>query len=429
MIKQVSHDSLPPSLIKGAALGASPACYLIEEMLSGMASDSCALVYADIDHFRAINSTTGYRQGDAIIERVMALIEQCMPDTIGIYRLGSGFFIILPETVRTTIESQCLQINKSLLNDSLAEQSNVIVSVTFGVSWHYAGADPAVALAEAEDICRQHKEVSPGGVSVFTEKHDNNNQLSEHMVILRALHEALNSGRMTLFAQPIGLVKDKLNDLKSPNTRYEVLVRMKNTDGVIVPPDEFLPTAERYSLISDIDRWVINSVLDYMATHDEKVEGVESYAINISGKSINDPAFIDFIINALESASAPDKICFEITETALVSNIDAAKMFVDTVGRFGSKVALDDFGTGMCSFGYLKHINVDYVKIDGSFIRSITSSSTDLAMVKAITDIGHVLGKRVVGEYVTDHTTLSLLGAIGVDYAQGYYVGRPIPLR
>jgi len=419
-------DDKSPSYAEAFISG--PSCYLIEDMLLEMKTDCCALVYADIDHFRALNSAMGYRTGDKLISRSMELIDDNMDDNIGIYRLGSGFFIILPELSKEEIESQCLAINKALLKDSMSNKSGVIVTLSFGVSWHYANEDPAIALAEAEDVCRKMKEIGPGGISVLSERVHGHNQLAEHMVTLRSIHDALTDGRMTLFAQPIGNVKEKLANVDSPNKRFEVLIRMKGKDGHIIPPDSFLPVAERYGLITEIDKWVVTSVINYMASHSDIVSEMESYAINISGKSINDPSFMSFIIDSLEGATAPNKMCFEITETALVSDMTSAKNFVENVGKFGSKVSLDDFGTGLCSFGYLKNINADYVKIDGSFIRSITTNSSDLAMVKAITDIGHVLGKRVVGEFVTDQATLNMLGAIGVDYAQGYYIGRPIPL-
>lgn len=416
-------DTAPPVFIPG------PSCYLIEDLLSEMEAPSCLLIYADIDHFRALNSALGYKAGDDLIQQIMGLFNEHIDSQIGLYRVGSGFFIILPDAEPEIIEQQCQHINKDLLNESLSDATGVIVTVSFGIAWHLAGNDPAVALAEAEAVCRQAKHSSRGSLMFSSERLAGSNSLAKQMKQLRAVHDALNDDRLCLYAQPIGVVSDKLADLNSLNRRFEILIRMKNELGELVSPDTFLPVAERYGLITEIDKWVVEHLFAYMAKHPEKMDGIDAFAINLSGKSINDDVFIAFVFDALAATPYPEKVCFEITETALISDLESAKDFVQRANDFGSKVSLDDFGSGLCSFGYLKNINADYVKIDGSFIRTITRSSSDLAMVKAITDIGHVLGKKVVGEYVTDEATLSMLGAIGVDYAQGYHIGKPLPLR
>ena len=207
----------------------------------------------------------------------------------------------------------------------------------------------------------------------------------------------------------------------------ELLLRMVAKDGTVVPPMAFIPTAVRYGLMPDIDRWVIRTSINYIACHEQS--GASLFSINLSAATLNDSSALKFILDLLaSSAISTDSICFEITESAAITNLLSARAFITGLRSKGCKFALDDFGSGMASFSYLKHLPVDFLKIDGSFIRDVVTDPTDAAMVTAINHIGHVMGMKTIAEFTEDEAILAKLREIGVDYAQGYCVGRPEPI-
>ena len=207
------------------------------------------------------------------------------------------------------------------------------------------------------------------------------------------------------------------------------LLQLRDESGKEISPGAFLPAAERYGLANRLDRWVVETAFDWLDRYRGRLPALEACSINLSGHSLGDPAFLDFVCASLdEFRLPPELICFEITETATIGNLPGATRFLGTLGGRGCRFALDDFGSGLSSFAYLKTLPVQYLKIDGAFVRGIARDPIDLAMVRSINDVGRVMGKHTIAEFVDSEAVLRKLREIGVDYAQGHYVGKPRPL-
>ncbi|MCK4502791.1 MAG: EAL domain-containing protein, partial [Desulfuromonadales bacterium] len=217
-----------------------------------------------------------------------------------------------------------------------------------------------------------------------------------------------------------------LNGSENSPDRFEVLISMKDESGKTLPPGGFLPAAERYGLITAIDRWVVQTTFDWLERNVVKQPDIDFISINLSGKSFSDDAFLEFIQKELEKRSfSADKICFEITETAAMQQMNKALNFVQEIKKIGCRFALDDFGSGMASFGYLKRFPVDYIKIDGSFVQDIVNDPLSQAVVKSIYNVAQVMQVSTIAEHAEDQETLNVLKAIGIDYVQGYVIARP----
>jgi len=241
--------------------------------------------------------------------------------------------------------------------------------------------------------------------------------------------QALDEDRLLLNYQVI--VPLQRADISQPSdaAHFEVLLRLRDEAGRTVPASEFLPAAERYSLGTRIDKWVVRNTLDWLARHPERLSTLYLCGVNLSGNSLADEAFPEFVIQQLErSGVAANKLCFEITETAAIANLEAATRFMSRLKKMGCQFALDDFGSGLSSFAYLRTLPVDFLKIDGFFVKNIASDPIDRAMVMAINEVGRVMGKKTIAEYADSEAVLAVLRDIGVDYAQGYAVEHPRPL-
>jgi len=237
------------------------------------------------------------------------------------------------------------------------------------------------------------------------------------------INQAIEDNRFCLYAQSIVPLDG------STDKHYEFLIRMKDEKGEIIAPGAFLPAAEHYDLISKLDRWVIGETFSLLAANPVFLEQINFCSINLSGQSLTDPEILEFIITRLnETGKQGEKICFEITETAAISNLNMAMKFISTLKGLRCRFALDDFGSGLSSFAYLKNLPVDYLKIDGMFVKNIVNDPIDHAMVKSINEIGQVMGMKTIAEFVENNEIREKLRAIGVDYAQGYAIGKPQPL-
>ena len=239
------------------------------------------------------------------------------------------------------------------------------------------------------------------------------------------IQAALEADRFRLYVQPIVPVRLTESDYE----HYEVLIRMIDTNGDEIPPGAFLPAAERYGLAARIDRWVLSRLLEWLANNPTVAERISMYSVNLSGLTLADELFLGYAINLLNESQVPtSKICFEITETAVISNLSQATRFISTLKDLGCLFALDDFGSGLSSFAYLKSLPVDYLKIDGMFVRDVHIDPINRALVKSINDVGKVMGKRTIAEFVENNDVLEVLAELNVDYGQGYGIGKPFPL-
>jgi EAL domain-containing protein (putative c-di-GMP-specific phosphodiesterase class I) len=277
-------------------------------------------------------------------------------------------------------------------------------------------------MKQADSACHMAKDKGRNRIHIY---HEGDRELAKRhgeMQWVEHINQALEENQFCLYAQPITPLDGSIDD------HYELLIRMVNENGDCIPPGAFLPAAERYYLISKIDHWVIENAFGLLAENPEFLKQINFCSINLSGQSITDDDFLCFITTQLEKSGIPGKkICFEITETAAISNLNIAMNFISTLRGLRCRFALDDFGSGLSSFGYLKKLPVDHLKIDGMFVKNIVNDPVDHAMVKSINDIGHVMGMQTIAEFVENDTIKCMLKDIGVNYGQGYYIGKPQP--
>ena len=238
------------------------------------------------------------------------------------------------------------------------------------------------------------------------------------------IQQGLEQNRFCLYGQPIIPIAHHEKGL-----HFETLVRYREADGRIIPPGAFFPAAERYSLAPSMDRWVVSHLFEWMATKPGFLEELSLCSVNLSGLSMSDKTMLAFLFEQFDKWKIPaHKICFEVTETAAIGNLSYATKFINQLKEHGCLFSLDDFGSGLSSFAYLKNLPVDYLKIDGLFVKDIIDDKVDLAMVKSINEVGHVMGKKTIAEFVENEQIFLLLSELGVDYAQGYGIGKPLPL-
>jgi EAL domain-containing protein (putative c-di-GMP-specific phosphodiesterase class I) len=281
-------------------------------------------------------------------------------------------------------------------------------------------------LQEADSACYLAKDNGRNRIHVYRDNDKDQAKRRGEMQWVQRINSALEEDRIYMHLQEIGAI----GEATGPGRHYELLVRMETDAGQLVDAGLFLPAAERYNLATKLDRRVIQIVFDWLRRRDGETNDQDVFAINLSGQSLGDEDFLSFLLARLEECPVhPGRICFEITETAAIANLsDATRFFRELKGK-GCRFALDDFGSGLSSFGYLKSLPVDYLKIDGAFVKGIVEDPVDLAMVKSINDMGHVLGKKTIAEFVESQAIYERLSEIGVDFAQGYFIGRPQPVH
>jgi diguanylate cyclase (GGDEF)-like protein/PAS domain S-box-containing protein len=366
-----------------------------------------AVLVLDIDNFKLVNDSEGHEGGDRTLKAVAEVLVSRTRDTDLLARLdGDDFAIVLPEAT----EQEALEV-ASDIRSLPRERPGGPIKVSIGISLftpeQQITADNALVAADGAQY--EAKERGGDQACVFS------GQAAGTLTWVERIRAALAEDRFLLYGQPI-------IDLRSGEVAYhELLIRMLSEDGEIIAPGAFLPTAERFDLVVEIDRWVTEHALR-MAIDGERV------TINLAGPSIGDERVLSLVREALADGLNPSNVIFEITETAAVSNFEKAERFAQELNSIGCNLALDDFGTGFGSFIYLKHLNARYLKIDVEFVRHLVSNDTDQKVVKSIVDIARSLDKKTIAEGVEDAATLTALKDRGVDFAQGFYLGRPKPL-
>jgi diguanylate cyclase (GGDEF)-like protein/PAS domain S-box-containing protein len=384
------------------------------------------LCYLDLDEFKVINDTCGHVAGDEMLKQIGALLQWKAPDGVTLARLGGDEFGVLIEG-RPLAEARALA--RELLREILAfrfswHDRTFAAGVSMGlVPFDADTGDLAALLSAADAACYVAKE---SGRNRIHEYRPHDRALAERYGEMQWIHrigKALEDERFRLYYQPIRALGGGAREPLA-----EVFIRLLDERGELVAPSAFIPAAERYHMIPAIDRWVVSQTLQTVRRRAD-LPAELAFTINLSGQSLGEEAFQHFVIDALRSSEIePRRICFEITETAAIANLGRAMSFIAVLRRMGCRFVLDDFGSGFSSFGYLKNLPVDFLKIDGEFVRGVASDPINRSLVQAINQVGHVLGVRTIAESVEDEATLRELVALGVDYAQGYWISQPLPL-
>lgn len=399
-----------------------------ERLLATVKEDKAehALCFMDLDQFKVINDTCGHTAGDELLRQLSSLLSHTVRHRDTLARLGGDEFGVLMEHCPLEDAHRVASSVLSAINGFQFrwEGRSFKVGVCIGlVSVTEASGSITQLLSDADAACYMAKEKGRNRIHVYHSEDVEMAQRYGEMQWVTRLNHALEENRFCMYAQAIAPLDG------SADKHYELLIRMLDEEGNIIPPGIFLPAAERYSLIINLDRWVIKNAFNLLATNSGFVSGVDFCSINLSGQSLTSPEILEFIIHQLnETGVQGEKICFEITETAAISNLSTAIKFISTLKDLGCRFALDDFGSGLSSFGYLKNLPVDYLKIDGMFVKDIVDDPIDRAMVKSINEIGHVMGMKTIAEFVENDEIKNMLKLIEVNFAQGYAIGKPQPL-
>ena len=390
--------------------------------------NSAALLAIDLDNFKYINDSLGHSVGDELIARVGEALFARLRKTDVLARLGGDeFAVILPradEADASRVAGALLESVAAVdLQTTGSHQRSVTASIGISIFEPGSGITAEELHVEADIAMYDAKEAGRGRATVYSASEDRDQRMQARITWADRIREALAEDRFVLYAQEIrSLTGD-------PVPRFELLLRMVGDDGEVILPGMFLHVAERFDLIQEIDCWVVEGAARILAEH--QAAGRElTLSVNLSAKSITDPGLPARIAHALEDAGADGRgLCVEVTETAAIVNVDRAKTFASEVAALGCELSLDDFGAGFASFYYLKHLTFDVLKIDGEFVRELTTNHMNQLLVKSVVDIARGLGKRTVAEFVGDEATLEMLRGMGVDFAQGFHLGKPQPLE
>ena len=386
-----------------------------------------AMLFLDLDQLKVLNDTAGHEAGDAAILFSAGLLENVLPYNAVLARMGGDEFAVL---LKDCTERDAINVCRSIIammgdNAFLWDEIRLNLTCSIGIRLiDHTAASPQMVHAQADAACHAAKEEGRNRYNLYHQDDEDLRRRHLEMECVNLVHEALAHDRLELFAQRIlGLEKE------SDKMHFEILVRIKNNQGEYISPGIFMPASERYNIAHLIDRQVVSQTLTWLEENQGVIDELGMCSINLSGHSMGNREFVEFLIESLDSSSVPcDKICLEITETAAMSNMKQAIKLFTRLKELGCMIALDDFGSGLSSFGYLKKLPVDIVKIDGLFVRDIDVNEMDHVMVRSINDLAKQMGKYTVAEFVENTQIIDKLIELGVNYAQGYIIGRPKPL-
>lgn len=386
-----------------------------------------SLLHINVDQLHIINETLGHAAGDEVLRSVAGIVGSIKREADVFGRVGGDEFGVLLHACSSNdaadfAERICETIEKSRIRFDGEEYK---VTVSIGVAMMLpTSKSVAQVIGGAELACSVAKEQGQNRVEVYRLDNVDVLRREEQVHSVGHIQSALDGNNFELYCQPI---QSLTADDHSHHT--EILLRLIDHSGMVIEPDKFIPAAERYHMMPAVDRWVISKTLSVLSELDRSVLMNGTFAINLSGQSLGENGFFEFVRSEIEHAGVPPtSICFEVTETAAVAKMDKAIHFMHSVREIGCSFSLDDFGSGTSSFGYLKRLPVDFLKIDGAIIRDMVKDETSEAMVFAINQVGHTMKLRTIAEFAESPEIVARLKEIGVDYAQGYEIGRPIPL-
>jgi diguanylate cyclase (GGDEF)-like protein len=385
------------------------------------------LCYLDLDRFKAVNDECGHSAGDGMLREVAGLIKGAVRDSDTVGRLGGDEFgILLAGCPLEKARQIADDVVRSVGEFRFVWKDKIFaIGVSVGlVEISRESGSLEDLLGAADSACYVAKKRG-GHVHVYSARDEAAARGRGEIHWLQRLQSALRDGRFDLHAQPIVAVD--ADAARGPG--LEVLLRLRDDDGGFVTPAEFMPAAERYRLMPYVDRWVVQDALAKFASGVLKPPPGRSLCINLSGQTLGDASFLEFVVECLDRTRvAPDQVCFEVTENSVITNIEHARRFIDVLHDMGCQFALDDFGRGLSSFANLKNLRLDYLKIDGYFIRNLASDSVNQAMVTAMIRMARSLNFQIVAEHVEDAAAAESARRMGVDFLQGYQTGRPQPL-
>ena len=385
---------------------------------------SYALCYLDLDQFKIVNDSCGHSAGDALLGQLGALLKAKIRWRDTLARLGGDEFGVLLESCSLDEAMKTAEVLRLAISEFkfMWDDRSFRLGVSIGVvPITVDNEDVAALLSAADSACAAAKEAGRNRIHSFQENDIDLMRRRREMQWAARINNALEDNRFELFRQTI-----KPLQTEEDGAHYEILLRMRDETGGIIAPGLFIEAAERYSITPRIDRWVITNAFRWLVSEADERERLILCSINLSGQSLGDEKFLPFVVEQFQmSGLDATKICFEITETAAIASYSQANRFINALKELGCKFALDDFGTGLSSFGYLKHFPVDFLKIDGSFVKEILHDPIDREMVRSINEIGHLTGKQTIAEFAENEEIITMLKGMGIDYAQGYGVSEP----
>jgi len=385
------------------------------------------LIYLDVDQFKIVNETCGHAAGDVLLQQVGSIIKSHVRKSDILSRLGGDEFGLIMPFIEISQAMQVMQKVLIKIQQTGFEWEDKDYQVTASIG--------AMAFGQMDDEYPDF--YSKVTTACFLAKSNGGNQYhsigeNDEMILAQqesidwvaGIMKGISEDNFCLYVQPIVSM-----DESDKRAHYEVLIRYRSANGTIILPGEFLPPAERYNLIEKIDVWVVNKVIKWLQDNKEQARKI-LFSVNLSGRSIGSQTFHEFLHACLQHKDVDKSaLCFEITETSVVENVEKSVKFINSIKQLGAKFSLDDFGTGLSSFSYLKRFPVDYLKIDGEFVRDIVESDTSFVFVRSMAEVGHSLHMKVIAEFVESDAMLDRLRKANIDYIQGYHIGRPIPIE
>ena len=390
------------------------------------------LCYMDLDNFKLVNDTSGHIAGDELLKMLKPRFQSVLREADSLARIGGDEFGILLAGCSVDWASEIAEKIRAMVEDFRFVWDDKAFRI--GVSIGIVKIDPdsgtlSDILSAADSACYMAKEKGRNRVHVYEENDREMLERQGQMQWVQKIHDVLEQNRFRLFFQVI----EHLGRQPGEKGKIvgEVLLRIMDEDMKLIGPGAFIPSAERYNMMPMIDRWVVKNTLKLLSGNLETVINVlDRCCINLSGQSLSDESFKKFLIEEIKNTRVPPQLlCFEITETAIIANLHTATSLISSLRDMGCRFALDDFGVGLSSFGYLRNLPVDYLKMDGSFVKNMVNDKTDYEMVRAINQIGHTMNIMTIAEFVENEAILQAVRELGVDYAQGYIIAKPLPME